>query len=110
MTKSEPPNAHGATAGAVPGERSTQVRWLIFALACAVSWLLYLHRYAWGVVRPSLKAEHPELTDLRLGFLDALFNVGYAFGQVPGGLLGDLLGARGVLSLLIVLWSGCVAW
>ena len=31
-------------------ERPTQVRWLIFALACATSWLLYLHRYAWGVI------------------------------------------------------------
>jgi sugar phosphate permease len=90
--------------------RPTRVRWLIFGLACAVSWLLYLHRYAWGVVRPSLKAEHPELTDVQLGWLDALFNVGYAAGQVPGGLLGDVLGARGVLAALIVGWSGCVAW
>ena len=38
-----------------PAERPTRVRWLIFGLACAVSWLLYLHRYAWGVIRPAIK-------------------------------------------------------
>jgi sugar phosphate permease len=84
------------------------VRWLIFALACAVSWLLYLHRYSWGVVRPALKAEY-DLSDWQLGWLDALFNATYALGQVPGGLAGDLLGPRAVLPLLIVGWSGCVA-
>ncbi len=83
--------------------------WVVFVLSCAVSWLLYLHRYAWGVIRPSLKAEDPSLTDLQLGWLDALFNVTYAVGQVPGGLAGDLLGPRAVLTLLLMLWSGSLA-
>src|SRR5262249_56675448 len=91
------------------GPGPTRVRWLIFALACAASWLLYLHRYAWGVVRPSLKAENPHLDDVALGWLDSLFNLTYALGQVPGGLAGDLLGPRAVLPLLILLWSGAVA-
>jgi sugar phosphate permease len=90
--------------------RPTHTRWLIFALACATSWLLYLHRYAWGVIRPSLKSENPDLTDQQLGWLDAMFNLTYALGQVPGGLAGDLCGPRVVLSLLILLWSACVAW
>jgi ACS family glucarate transporter-like MFS transporter len=88
----------------------TRVRGLIFVLACAVSWLLYLHRYSWGVIKPALKRDYPELGDLELGWLDALFNATYALGQVPGGLAGDLCGARLVLTLLIVLWSGSVAW
>ena len=40
--------------------------WLIFVLACAVSWLLYLHRYAWGVIKPILQRENPLLTDTDL--------------------------------------------
>jgi hypothetical protein len=36
-------------------DRPTRVRWIIFALACAASWLLYLHRYAWGVMKPSFR-------------------------------------------------------
>jgi sugar phosphate permease len=84
--------------------RPTQVRWLIFVLACSVSWLLYLHRYAWGVIKPALKSEY-RLTDENLGYLDSLFSLTYAVGQVPGGLAGDVWGPRGILSLLIVLWS-----
>lgn len=91
-------------------ERPTRVRWLVFALACAASWLLYVHRYAWGVIKPALKAERPELTDLELGWLDAAFNASYALGQVPGGLLGDLLGPRAVLPVMILVWSACVGW
>src|SRR5438477_629154 len=73
--------------------RPTKVRWLVFALACAVSWLLYLHRYAWGVVRPAVKEEFPSLTDVQLGWLDALFSAGYAPGQVPGGMAADRWGS-----------------
>lgn len=87
----------------------TSVRWVIFALACAVSWLLYVHRYAWGVIKPTLKAE-TQLSDVQLGWLDAAFNASYALGQVPGGLLGDVLGPRLVLPVMILTWSGCVAW
>jgi nitrate/nitrite transporter NarK len=90
--------------------RLLEQRWIVFILACAVSWLLYLHRYAWGVVRPSLKAEDPSITDVQLGWLDALFNITYAVGQVPGGLAGDLFGPRLVLTLLLLLWSGSVVW
>lgn len=93
-----------------PGnQRPTRVRWLIFGLACAISWLLYLHRYAWGVLKPALKEEYPGLSDLKLGYLDSLFSLTYAVGQVPGGMAGDLFGPRRVLSLLIVLWSAAVA-
>ncbi len=91
-------------------DRAPPARWLIFVLACAVSWLLYLHRYAWGVVRPALKAEDPSITDVQLGWLDALFNITYAVGQVPGGMAGDLLGPRLVLTVLLLLWSGSLLW
>jgi len=85
------------------------VRWVVFVLACAVSWLLYLHRYSWGVIKPALRAEYPDLTDKQLGWLDSVFQVTYAFGQVPGGLAGDVWGPRMVLSLGILLWSGTLA-
>src|SRR5262249_12586391 len=50
--------------------RPTRVRWLIFVLLCAASWLLYLHRYTWGVIKPALRAENPGLTDTEVGWLD----------------------------------------
>jgi sugar phosphate permease len=90
-------------------QRPTAVRRWIFVLACATSWLLYLHRYSWGVIKPALKKEHPELTDVQLGWLDSAFNATYALGQVPGGLAGDLFGPRAVLALFILGWSLCLA-
>jgi ACS family glucarate transporter-like MFS transporter len=87
----------------------SRVRWLIFALACATSWLLYLHRYSWGVIKPAFQREHPDITATELGWLDAAFNASYALGQVPGGIAGDYFGARSVLTVVILLWSGAVA-
>src|SRR5687768_8346119 len=88
-----------------PPDRVTLVHLLVFALACAASWLLYLHRYSWGVIKPTFHQENPHLSDYELGWLDSAFQLTYALGQVPGGLAGDLFGARLVLALLIVLWS-----
>jgi sugar phosphate permease len=84
-------------------------RWLVFALACAMSWLLYVHRYALGVIKPALKAEYPDLSDIDLGWLDTLFYVTYAIGQVPGGMAGDAFGPRLVLTVLLATWSGSLA-
>ena len=78
-----------------PSPRSqepTTVRWLVFTLACAASFILYLHRYSWGVIKPALKHDYPDLTDTQLGWLDSAFNATYAVGQVPTGLAGDLFG------------------
>ncbi|MEK7215272.1 MAG: MFS transporter, partial [Chloroflexota bacterium] len=89
--------------------RPTRVRWVMFALACAVSWLLYLHRYSWGVIKPYFRRENPDLTDSEVGWLDAAFNAAYALGQVPSGLAGDRYGPRGVLAAIILCWSVAVA-
>jgi sugar phosphate permease len=84
---------------------ATRVRWLIVILACATSWLLYLHRYSWGVIKPALQQEYPNLSKVDLGWLDSVFMATYAFGQVPTGLIGDVFGPRMILSVLILLWS-----
>src|SRR5689334_9850128 len=94
-------------------ERPTRVRWVLFALACATSWLLYLQRYSWGVIKPAFREEHPEFSDTDIGWLDSAFVAAYGVGQIPGGLAGDLFGARAVLTVIIVLWSAAaagVAW
>jgi sugar phosphate permease len=88
-----------------PGVRPTRVRWLIFALICTASWLLYLHRYSWGVIKPAFRREHPGLTDTEVGWLDSAFLATYAFGQTPAGLLGDVFGTRAFLVLIVLVWS-----
>jgi MFS transporter, ACS family, glucarate transporter len=94
-------------------ERPSRVRWLIFAVACAASWFLYLHRYSWGIIKPSFRKDHPDLSDTDIGWLDSAFAATYALGQVPSGLAADLFGPRIVLTGLILFWSGAVvgvAW
>ncbi len=94
-------------------DRPTRVRWLIFGLACATSWLLYLHRYTWGVIKPRIKEAYPDLSGSQLGSLDSVLMAAYSLGQVPGGRAGDVLGARAVLAVMILVWSvmvACLGW
>ena len=88
--------------------RPTNTRWLIFALACAASFINYVHRYSWGVVKPYLQKEYG-LLDSDVGWLDAAFNLTYAAGQFPGGLAGDIFGPRTLIPTVAVLWSLVVA-
>lgn len=83
-------------------------RWLVLALASGVSFTLYLHRYAWSMVKPAVQAEFPDLSAERLGWLDAAFSAAYALGQVPAGLAGDWLGPRVVLSAILAAWSAAL--
>ena len=54
-------------------QRPTRVRWVIFALACATSFVLYLHRYTWGLVKPKV-AEEFGWSEWQLGLLDSAFS------------------------------------
>lgn len=72
-------------------ERPTRVRWLMFALACGGSWFLYLHRYTWNIIGPELK-DSLGLDNAELGTLFTVFNVVYAAGQVPSGVVIDYFG------------------
>lgn len=85
-------------------ERPTNVRWTVFALACGTSWLLYLHRYVFALIKPQI-AEQWDLDKQQLGLLDSAFAVFYTVFQVPLGVAADALGVHLVLTGLIVLWS-----
>jgi MFS family permease len=84
--------------------RPTAIRWQIFALACGASLLLYLHRYTWNIIGPSLQAEL-HLSNTEVGFLFSLFYYTYAVGQIPSGVIVDRFGPRRVLSASIIGWS-----
>jgi sugar phosphate permease len=100
-------------AGENSSSRPTQVRWLIFVLACLASWLLYLHRYAWGIMKPDFRGDNPGFDDIEIGWLDSAFLATYGIGQIPGGIAGDRFGPRIMLSVLSLLGSAAVlgvAW
>lgn len=85
-------------------ERPTNVRWLIFALACGTSFFLYLHRYTWNIVGPKLEEEF-QFDNKTSGAVFSLFYWTYAGGQIPSGMVIDWFGPHLFLALAIVLWS-----
>ncbi|MBL8825793.1 MAG: hypothetical protein JNM18_02325 [Planctomycetaceae bacterium] len=54
--------AHATAAGYIrvmstTTPRPTNIRWIVFGLASSTSWLLYLHRYAFALIKPKLVEE-----------------------------------------------------
>jgi len=94
------------------GEKPTNVRWAIFAMACGTSWLLYLHRYTFALIKPELVRQWG-LDKSELGLLDSAFSLTSTLFQFPLGVVADAVGVRLVLTGLIVLWCvglGMHAW
>jgi sugar phosphate permease len=92
--------------------KPTNVRWAVFGLACGTSWLLYLHRYTFALIKPALVQEW-SLDKSQLGLLDSAFSITSTLFQFPLGILADAAGVRLVLTGLIVLWClalGMHAW
>lgn len=89
-------------------EQPSKVRWLVFALGCAISWMLYLHRYTFGLIKPKLQEEFG-WTPTELGQLDAAFSSCYVIFQFPAGILADALGAHLFLGGIIIAWSIALA-
>lgn len=93
-------------------DRPTHFRWNIFALACGTSWLLYLHRYIFGLIKPVL-AEEFDLGKDELGFLDSAFSFSYTGFQIPLGVATNAFGVHWMLTCMLVVWSiglGLHAW
>lgn len=82
----------------------TNLRWLMFALACGTSWFLYLHRYAWNIVGPKIQETY-QFDHTQSGFVFSLFYWTYAAGQIPSGVAIDLFGPHLFLGTSIILWS-----
>ena len=87
-----------------PNQQPTNFRWVVFAMACGTSWLMYLHRYTWSLIKPELKQEFG-VDNEQLGLLDSAFSLSYSLCQTPLGILGDLAGVHLVLTGMILLWS-----
>ena len=94
------------------GDRPTRIRWIVFALACSTSWMLYLHRYMFGLIKPELVDEFG-LGETELGMLDSGFALFYSGCQIPMGLALDSLGVHLILTGMIIVWCvglGLHAW
>jgi sugar phosphate permease len=84
--------------------RPTRVRYLVLAVACSLAVLTYVQRQGFVAATPEIKTTL-QLDVAQIGDLAAVWLVAYAVFQVPGGLLGDRIGARALLTLLVLGWS-----
>jgi sugar phosphate permease len=80
------------------------VRYGVLIFACALAVVTYIQRIGFSVGAPAIK-QSLGLNDAQMGYLMSAFLVAYGLFQVPGGLLGDRLGARRVLTILVLGWS-----
>ena len=74
--------------------------------------MLYLHRYIFGLIKPTLIDEFG-LGETELGLLDSGFATFYSACQVPIGVAIDGLGVHLVLTAMIIVWCvglGLHAW
>jgi ACS family glucarate transporter-like MFS transporter len=83
-----------------------RVRWVIFAFLFAYAFVAYVQRTSISVAAERMM---PALGfgQVEIGWLLSAFMVGYAVFQVPGGLLGEWLGARSALAAVGLL--ACIA-
>ena len=89
-------------------ERPTRVRYMVFVLGFGTSWMLYLHRYSFALIKPFLK-EELDVSNTELGYMDAVFGATYFGVQFPTGLWGDVAGVHWLLGGLILLWAVSLA-
>jgi len=96
----------------IDDHQPTHFRWNVFVLACGTSWLLYLHRYIFALIKPLL-ADEWQMSKGELGLLDSAFSLAYSGFQIPLGIATNALGVHVMLTCMLVVWSiglGMHAW
>jgi len=105
------PPASPYSAPQAPGElydeRPTHFRWVVFMLGCGTSWMMYLHRYVFSMIKPRLS--DAGVSESELGVLDSVFAICYVAFQIPSGVITDVFGAHIYLTAAIAIWSIALA-
>ncbi len=86
----------------------------MLALTVIAYMITYMDRQILAVARPVIRDELG-ISLVMMGWITFGFRMAYALFQIPGGWLGDKIGARRALSLVVTWWSAftcltAVAW
>jgi MFS transporter, ACS family, glucarate transporter len=91
-----------------PARQPIRIRWWIFAYMFAFAMLSYIQRNSVAVAAVTVMADL-HVTQWQIGLLNAAFTTAYALAQLPGGVIGQRLGAHltyvavGVVGLIATL-------
>jgi MFS transporter, ACS family, glucarate transporter len=84
--------------------RPTHSRHFVLALVVAAYMITYMDRVNLASAVPVIQRELG-FSMITIGWIFAAFRWGYAFFQIPGGWMGDRIGGRRALSLVVIWWS-----
>jgi len=84
--------------------RPTRVRYRVLGMTVAVYMITYMDRVVISNAAPSIRSELG-LSLVAMGWILASFRWSYALFQIPGGWLGDRIGPRRALTLIVTWWS-----
>ncbi|MBV9505550.1 MAG: MFS transporter [Acidobacteriia bacterium] len=90
-------------------KRPTRVRHIVLAMTVLVYAITYMDRTAIGSAVPSIQKEFG-FSLVTTGWILASFRWAYALFQIPGGWLGDRIGPRRALTLIVTWWSAFTAF
>lgn len=85
-------------------ECPTRVRHIVLWLTVAAYMITYMDRVVISSAVPVIREEFG-FSMVTMGAILAAFRWGYALFQIPGGWLGDRLGPRRALALIVTWWS-----
>ena len=87
-----------------PADRPTRTRLVVVVWLCGLAGVLYLDRICMSQAALPIQKEF-DLSDTQLGVVMMAFTLAYGLFEVPTGRLGDRIGARRVLTRIVVWWS-----
>lgn len=89
---------------ALTEQRPSRVRYIVLALTVAAYMITYMDRVVIAAAVPVIQRELG-FSMVTMGWILASFRWGYALFQIPGGWLGDRIGPRRALALIVTWWS-----
>ena len=85
-------------------DRPTRTRHIVLALVVSAYLITYMDRVNLASAVPVIQRDLG-FSMITIGWIFASFRWGYALFQIPGGWLGDRIGGRRALSVVVVWWS-----
>jgi MFS transporter, ACS family, glucarate transporter len=84
--------------------KPSRARHVVLALTVAAYMITYMDRVSIAVAVPAIQKDLG-LSMITVGWVFSSFRWGYALFQIPGGWLGDRIGPRRGLTLIVAWWS-----
>ena len=87
-----------------PAERPTRTRYVLVAWLCGLAGVLYLDRICMSQAVKPIR-DQLELSNTQVSYVAMAFTLAYGLFEIPTGRLGDRIGARAVLTRIVIWWS-----